>query len=317
MTTELIRSLYNIKPKHQGGVITIGNYDGVHVGHQKLIKEAVTKACAMNAPSLVVTFEPHPFEFFESQEKRIPRITRLREKVYFLSQCGVDYILILPFNHQLAKTSAREFVTSILYEKLKINEVIVGNDFHFGYQREGDIHLLETLGKQFHFTVETVEMVSIGNERVSSTRIRKALAEGDHSLVKAMLGHPYTMLGRVRGGDQLGRLLGFPTANIYLHRKLTPIQGVYTVYVHGVGEDPWPGVANIGTRPTVDGTRSLLEVHLLNFQENIYGRDVRVEFCEKLRDEVRFSNLDELKEHIRKDVLSARHYFKEHGVNYE
>lgn len=311
MPTKLIRSLYNVTPAHQGAVITIGNFDGVHLGHQALLATVMSHAKRLQTPSLVMTFEPHPFEFFAGEALTIPRITRLREKFYGLAASGVDNVLILPFNQKVANISANDFVTEIIGGLLKPAHLVIGDDFRFGYKREGDIALLEEKGKALGFSVTAMPTTLIDGERVSSTRVRKALGEGNQALVKRLLGHPYSMLGRIRLGHQRGRQFGFPTANIYLHRQLTPVRGVYTVYVHGVSDHPWPGVANIGTRPTIDGTRTLLEVHLLGFHQEIYGRYVEVEFCEKLRDEVRYPTVDLLKEQIAKDVLAARTYFKD------
>lgn len=309
MPTKLIRSLYNIMPKQQGGVVTIGNFDGVHIGHQQLVAETVKKAVELGVSSTVITFEPHPFEFFAKENLTIPRLTRLREKFYALRECGIDNLLILPFNHKLASISASDFIKKILHDTLHPLHIIIGDDFHFGYKREGDLALLKKKGVEFGFTVDAIKTIKVKGERVSSTRVRQALANGDHMLANELLGHPYTMLGRIRRGDQLGRQLGFPTANIFLHRRLTPVHGIYTVYLHGIAENPLPGVANVGIRPTVDGTRTLLEVHLFDFNQEIYGRYVKVEFCEKLRDEVRYANLDLLKEQIAKDVAIARNYF--------
>lgn len=311
MPTKLIRSIYNVTPQVQGGVITIGNFDGVHLGHQQLLAKLKEKAKELNVPSVVITFEPHAFEFFSRDQVTIPRITRLREKFIFLAECGVDAVLILPFNQELADKSASDFVDEILYDALRPKHIVIGDDFHFGRKRQGNIDLLTSKGQELGFTVEAMPTLTLGEERVSSTRVRKALVEGDLDLAKRLLGRPYSMIGRVRIGDQRGRQWGFPTANIYLHRKLTPVRGVYTVRVHGISNQPLPGVANIGVRPTVDGTRTLLEVHLLDFNQEIYGRYVEVEFCTKLRDEVRYPNLDLLKEQIAKDVLAARRYFEE------
>jgi len=307
--TTLIRSLHNVGPEHRGGVITIGNFDGVHLGHQQLIAMVKEKAAQSGVPSIVITFEPHPFEFFGRAHATIPRITRLREKFHFLGQCGVDYVLILPFNQKLASLSASDFVDH-LQAALAPRHVIIGDDFHFGYKRQGDFHLLETMGKQLGFTVEAMETLLIDGERVSSTRVRDALAKDDQALVTRLLGHPYSMIGKIRKGEQLGRKLGFPTANIHLHRKLTTVRGIYTVYLYGLADHPLPGVANIGIRPTLDSTRTLLEVHLLDFDQDIYGHQVRIEFCKKLRNEERYPNLELLKEQIAKDVLAAREYFK-------
>lgn len=312
MPTKLIRSLYNLTPAGQGGVVTIGNFDGVHLGHQQLIDKVVKAAQANHQPSLVVTFEPHPFEFFAGSHLTIPRLTRLREKFYAIANCGVDNVLILPFNQSLADMSASRFITEVI-QVLQPSHLIIGDDFHFGHQRQGDFALLKAAGEQQGFAVEAMSTVMIEGERVSSTRVRKALADGDHKLANRLLGHPYVMQGRVRLGNQLGRQFGFPTANIYLHRKLTPVRGVYTVYMHGMSDKPWPGVANVGIRPTVDGTRTLLEVHLLDFNQDIYGSYVQVEFCEKLRDEVRYPNLDLLKQQIAKDVETARNFFQKQG----
>lgn len=308
--TKLIRSFYNLTPQQQGGVITIGNFDGVHAGHQQLVARVIEKAKELHVPSLVVTFEPHPFEYFSKDHLTIPRLTRLREKFRAFADCGVDNVLILNFNQYLAYLSATDFVKGILYAALHPAHIVIGDDFRFGRARLGDFALLKEMGQELGFTVEAMPTVIVDGERASSTRVRKALANGDHALVKRLLSHPYYMLGRVRAGDQLGRQLGFPTANIYLHRKLTPVKGVYAVLVHGISDRPLPGAANVGIRPTVDGTRILLEVHLLDFNQDIYGRYVKVEFCEKLRDEVRYPNLDLLKEQIARDVVETRKYFE-------
>jgi riboflavin kinase / FMN adenylyltransferase len=313
MAAKLIRSTYNITAKQQGGVVTIGNFDGVHQGHQYLLKKVKERAQALHLPSLAITFEPHPFEYFGGNQLRIPRLTRMREKFTAIASQSIDNILILPFNQTLANKSASDFVSEILVGALKIQHIIIGDDFHFGHKRQGDFSLLNQAGLHYGFSAEAVAPFLIDGERVSSTRVRKALADADHSLVKRLLGHAYTMQGRVRYGTQLGRQLGFPTLNIYLHRQLTPVNGVYTVYVHGLHEKPLPGAANIGTRPTVDGTRCLLEVHLLDFNEDVYGRYVTIEFCKKLHEERHYPSLEILKENIAKDVDEARSYFKQQG----
>jgi len=314
MPTKLIRALHNLHSHHQNGIITIGNFDGVHLGHQALLKRVTETARKLHVPSIAIIFEPHPAEFFAGQKVSIPRLTRFREKFRALKACGLDYVLVLPFNQKLASLSASDFVIQILFNKLKPHTIIVGDDFHFGYKRQGNFDLLAKMGQTLGFKAEAMPTFLLDGERVSSTRVRNELGKGHHRLVKELLGHTYRMQGRVRGGDQLGRQLGFPTANIFLHRKLTPVHGIYIVYMHGITQNPLPGVANVGTRPTVNGTRTLLEVHLLDFNEDIYGRYVEVEFCEKVREEERYPTLDLLKEQIYNDVLIARDYFKNHGV---
>jgi riboflavin kinase/FMN adenylyltransferase len=309
MATRLVRSTYNITAREEGAVVTIGNFDGVHLGHQGLIKRVVDCAHAHHAPSLIITFEPHPFEFFHQHDLTIPRLTRLREKFHALSKNHVDNVLVLKFNQAFANLKAAAFVEDILVNQLHTKHVILGDDFRFGHEREGDFALMEKLGHKFGFSVEAMPTVMQDGQRISSTRVRDVLKAGDLKGAKALLGRPYTMQGRVRGGDQLGRALGFPTANIYLHRKLAPIQGVFIVFMHGISDRKEPGVANVGVRPTVGGTETLLEVHLLDFNGDLYGRYVEVEFCEKLREEIRYQNLDLLKEQIAKDVDSARNYF--------
>lgn len=309
MPTRLIRSLHDLQPRDQGGVLTIGNFDGVHLGHQALLAELVREAKARGVVSTVITFEPHPFEFFAGNKLTIPRLTRLREKFLRLKQSGVDNVLILDFNQILASLSASDFV-ALLQQALQPCHIVIGDDFRFGKGREGDFHLLERIGKESGFSLVAMPTLELAGERVSSTRVRKALAEDDLGLAKALLGRPYMMQGRVRHGDALGQQLGFPTANIHLHRRLTPVKGIFTVYMHGLSDQPLPGVANIGTRPTVCGTRTLLEVHLLDFNQNIYGRYVEVEFCKKLREEERYPSLELLKEQIAKDVVVAKNYFE-------
>lgn len=308
MTTELIRGLYNIKPQHRGCVVTIGNFDGVHIGHQALLEKVKKRAKEMSAHSLVLTFEPLPKEFF-GRDKLVPRLTRWREKYYAFSQCKVNQVLLLHFNQALAALSAEDFVKEILYKKLAVKHIIIGDDFRFGKARQGDFEFLRAAGQQYGFTVEDMQSVLLGDVRVSSTSVREALALADHSLAEKLLGRPYTMQGCVVHGHQRGRIIGFPTANIYLHRALSAVEGVYAVRMHGKGINGLPGVANVGRRPTVGGTRSLLEVHLFDFNREIYGQHVHVEFCKKLRDERRFENLDLLKEQIFKDAAEAREFF--------
>ncbi len=307
VTTQLIRGLSHLPAHFIGGVATIGNFDGVHQGHQALLTKVVKTAKALGLPSLVITFEPQPLEYLVPQ-KSVPRLTRLREKFYLLAKSGIDHVLIIRFDEDMARLTPDEFI-QLLLDKLKVKHLIVGKDFRFGKNRQGDVELLKKAG----FTVLTQPDVMMDSERVSSTRIRQALLAGNHALAHRLLGRPYFMMGHVVHGNKLGRQLGYPTANIYLHRKVSPVMGVYVVKVHGLGKKPLPGVANIGIRPTIGGTRSLLEVHLFNFNQAIYGKYVSVEFCHKLRDEERYDSLDALKAQIDIDADQAREYFIKQG----
>lgn len=309
--TELIRGFANIKEKHQNAVITIGNFDGVHLGHKTLIAEVKRTAKEKQTASLMMIFEPQPQEFF-TPEKSVARLTRFREKYDELMQTGIDYILVLRFNAALAALSADDFIENLLKHQLKIKEIIVGDDFHFGHKRSGNVDWLKKKS-QGAYAVTIMPSVTFHDKRISSTRIRKALHDADHELVQELLGRPYSMMGRVVYGNQLGRVLGFPTANIYLHRLQTPVLGIYIVRVHGIHEKPLPGVANVGIRPTIGGTRTLLEVYLFDFNQSIYGKYVKVEFCKKIREEERFANLDLLKEAMQQDAIAARQYFVTRG----
>jgi riboflavin kinase/FMN adenylyltransferase len=306
--TAIIRGLANIALAPKKSVVTMGNFDGVHIGHQALLKKTIDKARALNTTSLVMIFEPQPFEFF-AKTTAAPRLTYWREKFCLLAKQGVDAVLIIRFNKTFANLTKEEFVQHILKEELQTKHLIVGDDFQFGRGRLGDFNFLKTTG----LSVENMPSILLHDKRVSSTEVRNALAESNHELVKQLLGRSYSMQGRVVYGDQRGRQMGFPTANIYLHRASIPVQGVYVVRMHGIAEKGLPGVANVGIRPTIGGTRSLLEVHLFDFAEEIYGRHVTVEFCEKIRDEKRYANLDLLIEQIGKDAMKARHYFEERG----
>jgi len=306
---QLIRNLHNCRPDGQRGcVLTIGNFDGVHCGHQALLARACAVAAKYHVLSVVMTFEPQPLEFF-APERRVPRLTRFREKYCHLATTGVDRLFVVRFDQQFAALSPTAFVETILCERLGAGHIIVGDDFQFGNARQGNVTLLQTLGKHYGFSVEIMPSVQIAGERVSSTRVRKALQAADHVLVERLLGRPYTMMGRVVYGNQLGRILGFPTANIYLHRQATPVQGIYAVRLHGITSQGLTGVANVGTRPTIGGTRTLLEVYLFDFNQTIYGKYVTVEFCKKLREEERFDTLELLRKQMVIDAEQAKAYF--------
>jgi riboflavin kinase/FMN adenylyltransferase len=302
---ELIRGVHNLYPRHRGCVATIGNFDGVHLGHQAVLKQTSEKARELELPATVITFEPQPQEFFRP-EQAPPRLTRLREKMLALKPHAIDRLLCLDFNRYLANLTAQEFIDKILVDGLQVRYLVVGDDFRFGKGRQGDFEMLVQAGKQYGFEVANTHSFTLGNERVSSTLIRQALWQGDLQHVKRLLGRPYSMCGRVAHGDKRGRTIGFPTANIYLHRQNTPILGVYAVQMNDVEQYPVNGVANIGTRPTVCGTRTLLEVHLFDFDKDIYGAHIEVSFVQKIRDEKRFESFDALKQQIHLDAQQAR-----------
>lgn len=305
---ELIRGLHNLRPEHRGCVATIGNFDGVHLGHQAVLGQLAEQAEKMGLPTVVIIFEPQPHEFFARSEVK-PRLTRLREKYQALKRYSVDRVLCIRFDRKFANLSAESFIDQVLIQGLDVRYLVVGDDFCFGRGREGTFDLLRDTGRKKGFPVVTMHTFSIDGQRVSSTLVRDALFNGDLELAEKLLGRPYRMCGRVAHGDKRGRTIGFPTANIHLHRKASPVQGVYAVEMFGIEGEPVAGIANVGNRPTVDGTRSLLEVHLFNFDQEIYGRYVHIDFDHRIRDEMKFDSFDQLKQQIKKDVVKAMDWF--------
>ena len=306
----LIRGLHNIRTEHAGSVATIGNFDGLHLGHQALIERLKQVAGERGVQSTLITFEPYPQEVLRP-DPAISRLTRFREKMRLLQAWGLDQVLCIRFNQHLASLEPEQFVKTILVDKLAIKHLIVGDDFRFGRQRRGDFDMLARCGEEFGYSVEDTVTVAINDVRVSSTRVRQTLAAGDMHEVKRLLGREYAMLGRVAHGDKRGRSIGFPTANIHLHRKSVPVSGVYAVTMEGIAGAPVTGIANVGNRPTVDGTRSLLEVHLFDFDADIYGRHVQVNFVAYIRPEQRFEGLEALKQQIALDCEKAREIHKQ------
>jgi len=310
---ELIRGLYNIRPRHHGCVVTIGNFDGVHLGHQAVLGQLSEKSAEMELPATLITFEPHPQEFF-ARENIPPRLTRFREKMQALRRYALDRVLSLTFDRKLAEMPAEDFISKVLVDALGVRYLVVGDDFRFGHKRKGDLTMLKEASVGDGFQVINMHPFNVDGIRVSSTRIRKALADGDLGGAEKLLGRSYRMSGRVVHGDQLGRTIGYPTANIYLHRRATPLLGVYAVEVFGLDKEPLKGVANIGMRPTVNGRTCLLEVHIFDFAQDIYGRHVQVDFVTKLRDEKRFESIEALQQEIRRDEHNAREYFEKQPV---
>jgi riboflavin kinase/FMN adenylyltransferase len=303
---QLIRGSHNLRPAHRGCVATIGNFDGVHLGHQAVFAALKARADSMGLPSLVITFEPQPLEYFRPAEAPA-RLTRLREKLAAIAECDIDRVLLLEFGAHLAAQSAEDFVQDLLLDKLDVRHLYVGDDFRFGKGRAGDFALLQQVGDAKGFGVESLHSVIHLDERVSSTGIRQALAGGDLARAGHWLGRPYAICGRVAHGDKRGRTIGFPTLNVDLHRRVSPLRGVFAVRVTGLDDTPLPGVANIGSRPTVSGdARFLLEVHLFDFDRQVYGRHISVEFVERIRDEKKFDSFDQLKAQIQTDAARAR-----------
>lgn len=304
---EVIRGMHNLRARHRGCVATIGNFDGVHQGHRALLESLRTIAARLELPIVVMTFEPQPREYFQGRE--VPaRLTRLREKLVLLERAGVDRVLLLPFNERLAALGADAVVQDLLVDGLGVRHLLVGDDFRFGRGREGDVTLLRVAGAEHGFEVGHLDTQRMGEERISSTRIREALAAGELGLAERLLGHRYFIMGRVVYGRQLGRELGTPTVNIPLKRYRAALEGVYAVEVEGLG-GVRPGVANIGVRPTVDGREPLLEVHLLDWSGDAYGALLTVTFRERIRAEQRFESIDALREQIARDVTQARDFF--------
>ncbi|WP_370981546.1 bifunctional riboflavin kinase/FAD synthetase [Agaribacterium sp. ZY112] len=289
-------------------VVTIGAFDGVHLGHQQLLMAARAKASALSLPSLAIVFEPQPNEFF--QKERAPaRLMRLREKVSAVAEVGIDAVLCLKFDARLRALSAERFVEQVLLDATQCKALIVGDDFRFGCDRSGDFEFLQQQGRKLGFEVADTETHEHAEERVSSTRLRSLLAEGQLASVKALLGRPYSNCGRVSYGQQLGRSIGFPTANIALARRKVALEGVFAVLLEHNG-CVYNGVANVGSRPTVDGiNKAKLEVYVLDKTLNLYGDFVRVSYMKKIRDEKKFSGIDALKQQIAVDVEQARAFF--------
>lgn len=367
---ELIRGHYNLRPRHRGCVATIGNFDGLHLGHRALLARMLAEADARGLPSTLITFEPHPQEFFNPGD-RPARLTSFREKYEVLACRPIDRLLCLPFNRSLARMPAAAFIEQVLVGALGVRCLVVGEDFRFGHRRQGDVAMLRAAGRRATpegradpgagsgadrragsgpgfgadqaagfgvdqgagsgadqwpgFDVVAMGDVESAGERVSSTRIRAALRSGDLALAARLLGRPYRLAGPVVAGDRRGRELGFPTANVHLKRRAwvrssaphaPPLAGVFAVRVFGVasGGQPLDGVANIGTRPTVDGSHCRLEVHLFDFDGDLYGRHIQVEFHARLREERRFESLDALAGQIARDARRAREWFAAHAA---
>jgi riboflavin kinase/FMN adenylyltransferase len=302
---ELVRGLQNVKPGHRGCVLTVGNYDGVHLGHQQMIGALQRRAAEFNFPGTVLVFEPSSKEFIDPQGAP-PRLTRWREKYLALEALGVERLVTLHFDAHIRAMSPQSFVNELIVGALGARHVVVGDDFRYGCQAAGTIETLIESGRACGFTVERVPPYQIDGVRVSSTVVRERLERGDFAGAARLLGRGYSMRGRVIRGEQRGRTLGFPTANLRLQRRKPPLWGVVAVRAHGIATRALPGVASLGTRPTVGGVEPLLEVNLFDFSGDLYGRAIEVEFVAKLRDEVKFESLEAMTAQMRRDAAQAR-----------
>ncbi|MCG5510756.1 bifunctional riboflavin kinase/FAD synthetase [Ectothiorhodospira lacustris] len=305
---ELIRGAHNLRSRHRGSVVTIGNFDGVHLGHQAVLGQLAEKGAELGLPTTVVSFEPLPREYFMGGNAP-PRLQRFRDKLLAMRRFSVDRLLCLRFNAALAQMSPEDFIRILLVEKLGVRYLVVGDDFRFGRDRRGDFQTLKAAGRQHDFEMAHMHTFHIDGERVSSTRIRHALGLGHMTEAEKLLGRPYRINGRVAHGDKRGRPLGFPTANLRLGPSPMAVRGVYAVEVFGLPGEPLQGVANAGTRPTLGGIQNRLEVHLFDFDGDLYGRHLHVDLLHRLRDEQRFPSLEALREQITLDATQARQFF--------
>ncbi|MEC9239655.1 MAG: bifunctional riboflavin kinase/FAD synthetase [Pseudomonadota bacterium] len=304
---EIIRGLHNITARHKGCVLSIGTFDGLHHGHQMLLSHLKAKSEELNYPNLLVTFEPQPREYFQGAV--VPaRLTRFREKVTILRGLALDRLLCIPFNERTRIIPAKDVIEGLLVNTLDVQYLVVGDDFQFGEGARGNYEMLKEAGDRFGFGVSHMGTLKFEHGRISSSRIRDALSLGDFDLAEKLLGRPYFIMGRVVYGRQLGRQLGVPTANIRLQRYRAALEGVFAVTVMGLDQQ-YEGIANIGVRPTVDGKEPLLEVHIFDFDEEIYGRLLTVTFLNKVRDERTFDGLDSLKNQIEQDISETREWF--------
>jgi len=305
---ELIRGLHNLRPRHHGSVLTIGNFDGVHRGHQAILALLGRAGARLQLPDTVMIFEPQPQEFFQG-DAAPPRLMHWRDKVDALAAAGVSRLLCVRFDAQFRALTARAFLQHLLVDGLGCRHLVIGDDFRFGCDRSGDFALLQAAGGEFGFAVEKTPTIEVEGARVSSTRIRGALRAGDFALAEKLLGRPYSVSGHVTHGDKIGRTLGVPTANLRSQRQVSPLAGIYAVTVTDALPRPVHGVCSVGKRPTVNGQDERIETYLLDFDGDLYGRRIHVTFHAKLREELRFDSLEELKAAMAKDIADARRYF--------
>lgn len=307
-----MRITHGFTPLGTPHAVTIGNFDGLHLGHQAMLARLQDVARARGLPSCVLSFEPHPREFF-TPEQAPARLSSLREKAECLQRMGIDRLHVFRFDRAFSALSAEAFIEQVLGTTLQARYVLVGDDFRYGAKRTGDFSLLKQAGQSLGFDAEFLPTVEVAGERASSTAVRQALAADELEHAERLLGRPYSISGRVVHGDKLGRDIGFPTANIQLKHNRPPLLGIFAVEVYGLNGEPLPGAASLGKRPTVKNPDAVpvLEVHLFDFNAEIYGRRVRVDFLHKLRDEEKYPDLDSLVAQIQRDVDNAKQFLKQ------
>lgn len=310
---ELIRGIHNINSTHYGCALTIGKFDGVHKGHQAVLSKLIDKARGLGVPSAVMVFEPQPEEIFVP-ERAPARLSRLRDKYEALKSLGIDRLLCVKFSREFAAQSPQAFVHDLLIAKLGVKFLVVGDDFKFGFQRAGDFGYLKRAAVEFGFEVVSTQSFRLDNNRISSTAVRKALSAGNFATASSMIGKPYTISGKVVHGEKNGRTIGFPTANVLLKRHNTPLHGVFAVKVN-IDTGVYSGVANLGSRPTLNGQQLQLETHLFDYTGDLYGKRIQVEFIAKIRDEAKFESFAELKQQIELDAKQAKQSLAEFTLN--
>lgn len=302
---ELVRGLYNLRPQHRGSALTIGAFDGVHRGHQEMLRIVRDRARRLGAPAAVLSFEPTPREYF-AKGNPPGRLTRFREKFDALARYGVDRFVCVRFDERIRSMTQETFMREVLVNALGVRCIVVGHDFRFARNHEGSAATLRAFAPSGDFEVIEAPPFAIDGERVSSSLIRAALDVGDMARAAKLLGRPYRMTGKVIDGAKLGRKLGFPTANLRPQRRATPLAGIFAVRVSGAGLQDAPGVASLGTRPTVNGKELLLEAHVFDFHGDLYRRCIHVDFIARLRDELRFPSVGELVAQMHQDAAQAR-----------
>jgi riboflavin kinase/FMN adenylyltransferase len=300
--------------------LTIGNFDGVHLGHQALLKQLRLAADRRDLIASVMTFEPHPREFFAlragSPDLAPTRIFNLRDNMHAMAVAGIDQVIVEHFNTTFASQTPIDFIEKVLVQGLQVKWLMVGEDFCFGAKRAGNVAMLREAGRHYGFEVETLPTVTSGGTRISSSAVRAALAQGDFDRTLALVGHPYTISGHVIHGQKLGRQLGFPTLNLRVAHQRPAASGIFVVQVHGLADQPLAAVASLGSRPTVeDAGRFLLEVHVFDYNQTCYGKLVQIEFLQKIRDEQKFADLAGMTAAIQADARHARNYFAQHGIS--